>query len=1000
MAQTNFTPILTYKSDTATVVPSAGNLTNSANGAELAVNTADKRLFTKDSGGNVVELGTNPSSVTLPNGTANGVVFANGSKVLTTGSALTFDGSFLNLTGYQYIDGTTGDFLRFRGSTVGVSGGVSASVGYFGTYTNHPFAFQISNTEQMRLTSTGLGIGTSSPATALHVASGNFRLTNGAGFSTANTLIREINAAAGASNQFVTSAIGFRTGAFSDEGIITFSTALNASTPTERMRLSQAGNLGIGTSSPSNVTNKTTLTLNNATWGGRYEVAVGGTVKGAFDWGTGDTVNLAAVGAAVPLTFVVNASERMRINASGNVGIGITAPLAKLHVSGGGLLVNGTLSNINQGGISLDFDGVGNVGRVVTSNASSNAMAFYVGASSNATEMMRLDSSGNLGIGTSSPGAKLDVAVATGAEATSQVKSGTAFGRFFFRDSDNNFGIYISDASGAQTKLRIKGSTGDMIINESGGNVGIGTSSPVASLQVGNASGLRQVTISGGGYDLILGASGGSIFGFTSQAISTVFNTAAVPLGVGTSGSQPLILGTANTERMRLDSSGNLGIGTSSPIAGYRTTTVGSSAWITAGANFTIEPDAASGANGVDLKASFSAGGNGPLKFWTANTERMRLDSSGNLGIGTSSSVVFVDNGGTQANPRLLSAISSTNTTRTSQAPALTLLNSSSTLTAGRMARLSFAAVSSGIGSPIHSADITAVFTSGATGNGVSSNLIFSTTDNTVTQEPQERMRIDASGNLGIGTSSPSNKLDVSTDAVIRAGTGGTPSTGGALWLTTGASTGGVRSAGIRAVSMGESNSHDLVFLTNGDSASPTERARIDSSGNLLIGTTSNTEASRLFVRYPLATSGGAAVIGTEVDSTVTLRAIAFHNPNGLVGTISTSGSGTAFNTSSDYRLKNTIAPMTGALAKVALLKPCTYKWNADGSDGEGFIAHELAEVVPQCVTGEKDAVDAEGKPRYQGIDTSFLVATLTAAIQEQQAIINSLKARLDAANL
>jgi hypothetical protein len=125
---------------------------------------------------------------------------------------------------------------------------------------------------------------------------------------------------------------------------------------------------------------------------------------------------------------------------------------------------------------------------------------------------------------------------------------------------------------------------------------------------------------------------------------------------------------------------------------------------------------------------------------------------------------------------------------------------------------------------------------------------------------------------------------------------------------------------------------------------------------------------------------------------------------NSSVGTqtgyISTNGTTTSYVTSSDYRLKNTIAPMTGALAKVALLKPCTYKWNADDSAGEGFIAHELAEVVPQCVTGEKDAVDAEGNPQYQGIDTSFLVATLTAAIQEQQAIIESLKARLDAANL
>jgi hypothetical protein len=81
----------------------------------------------------------------------------------------------------------------------------------------------------------------------------------------------------------------------------------------------------------------------------------------------------------------------------------------------------------------------------------------------------------------------------------------------------------------------------------------------------------------------------------------------------------------------------------------------------------------------------------------------------------------------------------------------------------------------------------------------------------------------------------------------------------------------------------------------------------------------------------------------------------------------------------------------------VALLKPCTYKWNADGSDGQGFIAHELAEVVPQCVTGEKDAVNEDGSIKPQGIDTSFLVATLTAAIQEQQALIVSMREEIDA---
>jgi hypothetical protein len=108
------------------------------------------------------------------------------------------------------------------------------------------------------------------------------------------------------------------------------------------------------------------------------------------------------------------------------------------------------------------------------------------------------------------------------------------------------------------------------------------------------------------------------------------------------------------------------------------------------------------------------------------------------------------------------------------------------------------------------------------------------------------------------------------------------------------------------------------------------------------------------------------------------------------VGFVSTTNTSTAYNTSSDYRLKENIAPMTGALANVARLKPVTYKWKSTGSDGEGFIAHELAEVCPHAVTGEKDAVDENGNPKYQAIDTSFLVATLTAALQETKALIDT----------
>jgi len=122
-----------------------------------------------------------------------------------------------------------------------------------------------------------------------------------------------------------------------------------------------------------------------------------------------------------------------------------------------------------------------------------------------------------------------------------------------------------------------------------------------------------------------------------------------------------------------------------------------------------------------------------------------------------------------------------------------------------------------------------------------------------------------------------------------------------------------------------------------------------------------------------------------------------FRRSGTTVGTISVTTSSTSYNTSSDYRLKENIAPMTGALAVVGQLKPCIYTWKADGSAGQGFIAHELAEVVPQAVNGKKDAVDADGNPEYQGVDTSFLVATLTAAIQELNAKVEAQAAEIAA---
>jgi len=191
---------------------------------------------------------------------------------------------------------------------------------------------------------------------------------------------------------------------------------------------------------------------------------------------------------------------------------------------------------------------------------------------------------------------------------------------------------------------------------------------------------------------------------------------------------------------------------------------------------------------------------------------------------------------------------------------------------------------------------------------------------------------------------------------------------------------------------------------TAGSVATVNRLMTLDGSGNLLVGRTSaGSRSAKVSIAANSANNDGlfidgwgagiavALTLSTAVSSSST--AVAFNYSGTEVGSIKTTSTATSYITSSDYRLKNKIAPMTGALAKVTALKPVTYKWNLDDSEGEGFIAHELAEVCPYAVTGEKDAVDDEGKPVYQGIDTSFLVATLTAAIQEQQAIIQQLQA-------
>ena len=255
----------------------------------------------------------------------------------------------------------------------------------------------------------------------------------------------------------------------------------------------------------------------------------------------------------------------------------------------------------------------------------------------------------------------------------------------------------------------------------------------------------------------------------------------------------------------------------------------------------------------------------------------------------------------------------------------------------------------------------------------------------------------DASGNVGIGTSSPAQKLSVlSSSATVSVAKFGATNYGnlGTTYIEIGTQFGDGNSRIGNINPTG--NTSTLVFETmTASSGVFAERMRIDSSGNLLVGCTGTPSASVGGIQ--LQGGQSAQFIQTSALSTGGYDHWNLYNGNGLVGHVYTSSSSTTYATSSDYRLKENVIPMTGALDKIAQLKPVTYKWKVDGSDGQGFIAHELQAVVPDCVTGEKDAVNEDGSIKPQGIDTSFLVATLTAAIQELNAKVTALEAQLGA---
>jgi len=130
-----------------------------------------------------------------------------------------------------------------------------------------------------------------------------------------------------------------------------------------------------------------------------------------------------------------------------------------------------------------------------------------------------------------------------------------------------------------------------------------------------------------------------------------------------------------------------------------------------------------------------------------------------------------------------------------------------------------------------------------------------------------------------------------------------------------------------------------------------------------------------------------------------TYRFIRFQagSPLSTVGSIESNGSSTTYATTSDYRAKENVVEMTDALDRVNQLQPKRFNFIADADTTvDGFLAHEVQDIVPEAISGEKDAVDDEGNPEYQGIDHSKLVPLLTKAIQEQQEQIEALQSEIN----